>query len=100
MSKKEALVFVPSGPGHHFRVKNGPGFEGYVDFKEPGPVEVTKEQAAWLLADYPENFKKPKPPKPEDPEGKKSTDPPVSNKAVAPPGKNKLQRLFNKGGGD
>ena len=72
------LIFKPSGPGHVFNALIG---SGYVHADSPGPVDVTAQQAAILLAMYPQNFSKP--------EGEKAAEPPTSNKAMAAPTGNK-----------
>jgi len=75
------LIFKPSGPGHHFRALVG---SGYVDCDSPGPVEVTDEQAEYLLENYPSNFSQL--------QVKKAVVMPESNKAMEPPDKNKGKR--------
>jgi len=75
------LVFTPSGPGHHFRALIG---SGYVDCDSPGPVEVTEEQGAYLLAHYSGNFAKQA--------AEKAAAKPESNKAMRPPTSNKGKR--------
>jgi len=47
------VIFKPSGPEHQFKALVGPG---YVECHEPGPVEVTPDQAKILLEQCPGNF--------------------------------------------
>jgi hypothetical protein len=68
------IVFNPSGPSHEFKALVGPG---YVECHVAGPVEVTPEQAAILLAQYPKNF------------AAKAEPGPPANKAEPKPPKNK-----------
>lgn len=75
------LIFKPSGPGHVFKAYVG---SGYVEADDPGLIEVTKEQAAILTVDYPDNFSWMV--------EEKAVEPPVADRSMPAPKKDRGQR--------